>query len=125
MAGGVRVELRGISMYTHHGVTEAEREIGQRLEVGVTLELSECDATTTDDLEGTVDYAAVCDLVVEAATERGYRTLERLAQVTAERLLDRFDAMRVVVRAAKPDPPLEQPVGEAAVEVALERGGRA
>ena len=28
----VDVELRGLSIYTHHGVSEAEQEIGQRLE---------------------------------------------------------------------------------------------
>jgi len=120
--GAVRVELRAISIHTHHGVTEAEREVGQRLEVGVALDLAACEAAASDELEGTADYAEVCDLVVSAATERSYRTLERLAQVIAERLLSRFDAERVVVRAAKPAPPLSQPVGEAAVEVSLGRG---
>ena len=28
---GVTVEIAGLSLYTHHGVTAAEREIGQRL----------------------------------------------------------------------------------------------
>jgi len=121
--GTVRVELVGISVRTHHGVTEAEREVGQRLEVGVALDLAACEATASDELEGTVDYAELCDLVVAAATERSYRTLERLAQVIAERLLARFDAERVVIRAAKPDPPLEQAVGEAAVEISLGRDG--
>ena len=32
----------------------------------------------TDRLEDTIDYAAVADIVALVATERSYRTLERL-----------------------------------------------
>jgi 7,8-dihydroneopterin aldolase/epimerase/oxygenase len=63
----VEVELRGLSIYTHHGVTEAEREVGQRLEIDVSFDVPDCDALLTDRLEDTVDYAAVTDLVALAA----------------------------------------------------------
>ena len=77
----VEVELRGLSIYTHHGVSDAEQEVGQRLEFDVSFDVPDCDAVLTDRLEDTVDYAEVCDIVALAATERSYRTLERLAQV--------------------------------------------
>ena len=117
----VDVELRGLSIYTHHGVTEAEQEVGQRLEFDLSFELPDCDAVLTDRVEDTVDYAEVCDIVALAATERSYRTLERVCQVVAERLMERFDCEEVRVRAAKPEPPVPYPVEEAAVEVTLER----
>jgi dihydroneopterin aldolase len=113
----VQVELRGISIYTHHGVTEAEREVGQRLEIDVTFEVPECDAVLTDRLDDTVDYAEVCDIVVLAATERSYKTLERLGHVISERLIERFGARVVHVRTAKPEPPLPVTMAEVAVEV--------
>ena len=113
----VEVELRGLSVHTHHGVTEAEREVGQRLEMDVSFEVPDCDAVLTDRLEDTVDYAEVTDIVVLAATERSYRTLERLCQVIAERLAERFGSANVRVRAAKPEPPLPVAIEEAAVEV--------
>jgi 7,8-dihydroneopterin aldolase/epimerase/oxygenase len=117
----VDVELRGLSVYTHHGVTEAEREIGQRLEIDVTFDAPSCDAVLTDRLEDTVDYAEVTDIVVLAATERNYKTLERLCQVIGERLMERFGCESVRVRAAKPEPPLPVSIGEAAVEVTQHR----
>jgi dihydroneopterin aldolase len=117
----VEVELRGLSIYTHHGVTDAEQEVGQRLEFDLTLEIPDCDAVLTDRLDDTVDYAEVCDIVALAATERSYRTLERLGQVVAERLMERYDCEEVRVRAAKPEPPVSYAVTEAAVEVTLER----
>jgi 7,8-dihydroneopterin aldolase/epimerase/oxygenase len=117
----VEVELRGLSIYTHHGVSEAEREIGQRLEFDLSFDVPDCDALLTDRLEDTVDYAEVCDIVALAATERSYRTLERLCHVVGERLIERFGCESVRVRAAKPEPPLPLAVEEVAVEVVHER----
>ena len=117
----VEIEIRGLSIYTHHGVTDAEREIGQRLEIDVSFDVPDCDAVLTDRLEDTVDYSEVCDIVALGATERSYRTLERLCHVIGERLMDRFACESVRVRAAKPEPPLPLAVEEVAVEVVHER----
>ena len=121
LSGSVEIEVRGLSIYTHHGVTEAEREIGQRLEIDVSFDVPDCDAVLTDRLEDTVDYAEVCDIVALAATERSYKTLERLCHVIGERLMERFACESVRVRATKPEPPLPLAVSEVAVEVVHER----
>jgi dihydroneopterin aldolase len=113
----VRVEIVGLSVYTHHGVGEAEREVGQRLVFDIDFELEDCDATVTDRVEDTVDYADVCEQVYLAAQERSYKTLERLCSAVADRLLERYSAESVTVRAAKPEPPIALPVEEVAVEV--------
>ncbi len=115
------IELRGLSIYTHHGVTDAEQEIGQRLEFDISFDIPDCDAMLTDRLEDTVDYAQAADIVVLAATERSYRTLERLAQVVGERLMERYGCESVRVRAAKPEPPVPLAIQEIAVEVTQER----
>ena len=59
----VTIEITGLSLYTHHGVSEAEREVGQRLVLDLRLDVGETDATVTDRIEDTVDYAEVCQLV--------------------------------------------------------------
>ena len=117
----VEVEVRGLSIYTHHGVSDAEQEVGQRLELDISFDVPDCDAVLTDRIEDTIDYAEVCDIVTLAATERSYRTLERLAHVIGERLAERFGCEHVRVRAAKPEPPLPLSIEEVAVEVVQER----
>jgi 7,8-dihydroneopterin aldolase/epimerase/oxygenase len=117
----VDVELRGLSIYTHHGVSDAEQEIGQRLEFDVNFDVPDCDAVLTDRVEDTIDYGDVADIVALAATERSYRTLERLAHVVGERLIERYSSERVRVRAIKPEPPLPLAIEEVAVEVLVER----
>jgi 7,8-dihydroneopterin aldolase/epimerase/oxygenase len=116
-APAVTIEISGLSLYTRHGVSDAERELGQRLVFDVVFELDECDATVTDRVEDTVDYGKVCEQIAFAAQERSYKTLERLCTAVAERMIDRFHAESVRVKAAKPEPPIALPVDEVSVEV--------
>jgi dihydroneopterin aldolase len=113
----VTIEISGLSIYTHHGVSTAEREVGQRLVIDLRLELGESDATATDQIEDTVDYAEVCQLVTLVAQQRSHRTLERLCSSIADRLLADYELEGVWVKAAKPEPPIPLPVDEVAVEV--------
>ena len=117
----VEVELRGLSIYTHHGVDEAEREVGQRLEFDVSFDVPHCDAVLTDRVEDTIDYSEVTDVIALAATERSFRTLERLGNVVAERLMERWGCETVRIRVAKPEPPIPLAMEEVAVEVVRER----
>ena len=116
-APAVSIEVNGLPLYTHHGVSDAEREVGQRLVFDIAFELDECDATVTDRVEDTVNYAEVCEQVALRAQERQYRTLERLCAAVADRLIDRFGAESVRVKATKPEPPIPLPVEEVSVEV--------
>jgi dihydroneopterin aldolase len=113
----VTIEVSGLSLYTHVGVTAAEREIGQRLLIDIRIDVGESDATITDRLEDTVDYSQVCELANLVAQQRSYKTLERLCTAIADRLLERYDIGAVWIKAAKPEPPMALPVSEVSVEV--------
>jgi dihydroneopterin aldolase len=102
---GVTIEIVGLSLYTHHGVSAAEREVG------------EPDALVTDRVEDTVDYGEVCQVIALIAQQRSYKTLERLCAVIADRLASQFNADSVTVKASKPEPPIPLPVEEVSVEV--------
>ncbi|HXW59751.1 MAG TPA: dihydroneopterin aldolase [Solirubrobacteraceae bacterium] len=122
-AESVTVEISGLSLHTHHGVSEAEREVGQRLVLDLRLDLGETDATVTDSIEDTVDYAEVCQLVALIAQQRSHKTLERLCGTIADRLLADYELEGVWVRATKPEPPIALSVDEVSVEVWREADG--
>jgi dihydroneopterin aldolase len=122
-AESVTIEITGLSLYTHHGVSAAEREVGQRLVLDLRLDLGETDATVTDSIEDTVDYAEVCQLVALVAQQRSHKTLERLCSSIADRLLADYDLEGVWVKAAKPEPPIALSVDEVSVEVWREAEG--
>ena len=117
VAEAVTIEITGLSLYTHHGVSDAEREVGQRLVIDVRLDLGESDATATDAIEDTVDYAEVCQLIALVAQQRSHKTLERLCSTIANRLLADYELEGVWVKASKPEPPIALSVDEVSVEV--------
>ena len=114
---GTSIEIVGLSLFTHHGVTAAEREIGQRLMLDVRFDVGEPDALVTDRVEDTVDYAEVCQVIALIAQQRSYKTLEKLCAVIADRLSSDFGAHSVSVKASKSEPPMPFPVDEVSVEV--------
>ena len=113
----VTVEISGLSLYTHHGLGEAEREVGQRLVLDLRLDLGESAATVTDSIRDTVDYDEVCQLVALLAQQRSYNTLERLCSAIADRLIGDYEVEGIWVKATKPEPPIALPVDEVSVEV--------
>jgi 7,8-dihydroneopterin aldolase/epimerase/oxygenase len=122
-AESVTVEITGLSLHTHHGVSEAERDVGQRLMLDLRLDLGETDATVTDSIEDTVDYAEVCQLVALISQQRSHNTLERLCSRIADRLLADYQLEGVWVKATKPEPPIALAVDEVSVEVWREAEG--
>ena len=114
---GAFIEIVGLSLYTHHGVTAAEREVGQRLVLDVRFDVGEPDALVTDRVEDTIDYGEVCQVIALIAQQRSYKTLEKLCAVIADRLSSDFGAHSVSVKASKPEPPMPFPVDEVSVEV--------
>lgn len=111
------IEIRGLKVATHHGVTEDEREAGQTLTIDISLIPAAGGAETTDRLEDTVDYGAVATLAAELAAAEQNATLERVCARIAEGVMGRFRCESVWVRAAKTEPPLDLDLDEVAVSV--------
>lgn len=118
MSGATIIRIDGLTLYTHHGVGEAEREVGQRMIFDLEVKVSDCQATDSDDVSQTVDYGELVELVAAVATRGSYRTLERLVTVIAEAALERFPSTdEIKVRATKPVPPIPFTVDGASVEI--------
>jgi dihydroneopterin aldolase len=96
----VKVELRGLELFGHHGVTAEERERGQLFLYDVELEVGERGADDT--IESAVDYREVAAAVREVAG-RPHNLLEALATAIADTLVDRFPVERARVRVRKPE----------------------
>jgi dihydroneopterin aldolase len=96
----MKVELRGLELFGHHGVTEAERDRGQLFVYDVELEVGERGAS--DRIEDAVDYREVAATLREVA-DRRFSLLEALATTIADTLVERFPVERVTVRVRKPE----------------------
>lgn len=116
-----QVFLENLEFYAHHGVPAEERIVGHRYVVSLSMTV-EGGATNTDQVDDTVDYGEVASVVFDAATEKQYKTVERLAQVIARTVLDSFPLVfSVEVRLAKRLPPAPMIADSAGVVLTLTR----
>jgi 7,8-dihydroneopterin aldolase/epimerase/oxygenase len=100
------IELRGLELHAHHGVTDEERERGQTFRFDIWADLP--DRLVSDRL-------AAC--VRSVSDSKRFNLLEALASELADTLLSQFELERVRVRVRKPEVRLEPPVDYAAVTV--------
>ena len=112
-----KILLKGIRFHGYHGTSEPERKVGQKYEIDVELVCSLVTAGRTDNLEHTVDYAEVVDLIVETGTEKSFHLIEALAERSASKVLNRFPVDEVRITVKKLSPPIEQPIPHVAVEI--------
>ncbi|UCF79606.1 MAG: dihydroneopterin aldolase [Candidatus Eiseniibacteriota bacterium] len=114
-----KLRLTGLSFFGHHGVLEAERQLGQRLELDVELhgDFSRC--ASQDSLREALDYTKAYELVKDVVEQRTFELLEALAHAVAEELLGRLPVNSVVVRVRKPNVPFSASLSN--VEVEIER----
>lgn len=118
-----RLSLIGMRFQGRHGVLPQEKVDPQRFEVDLVLHVDLAEASATDDLATTVDYANLFDLVRAIVEGRSFDLVEALAGAIAAAVLaatgpDRVSSVEVRVR--KPDAPIDGDFET--VEVALVRG---
>jgi dihydroneopterin aldolase len=99
-----QVLIGGIRFHGHHGLTNAEREIGVRFSVDVELLGDLSRAARTDRIRDTVDYRRVHDMVVRRGRGKPHRLIETLAEGICGELLEEFpvEEVRVTVRKETP-----------------------
>lgn len=111
------VFVEQLEFYAYHGVPDEEQKIGHRYAVSVALEV-EGDADETDAVSDTVDYGEVCRVIVDTATSRQTRTLEKLGGDVCDALFAKFDkATDINLRLWKPNPPAPFVVAKAGIEI--------
>lgn len=115
-----KVFLREMQFYAYHGAYPEENRLGQRFTVDLELGLDLRRASLNDDLEQTVDYGAVYEVVSNVMQSRPVKLLESLAERVIQRLFIEFPSIETIwIRVTKPDPPI--PGHYRAVGVELKR----
>ena len=103
-----RIFLRGMRFMACHGVLPHEQEVPQPFEVDVEMGLDLRAAGESDDLDDTVNYAKVYDVVSTVLTVTRKYLIEALAEEIADDLLRDFDVLRWVrVTVHKPTAPID------------------
>jgi len=112
-----RILVTGLRELGVHGVLPEEQTRPQPFEVDLELLVDATSAGSSDDLEDTVDYSAVCDAVSRVVASESYRLLERLAARIAEVCRSDPRVLGVVVEVRKLHPPVRAQLAHVGVRI--------
>lgn len=119
-----KIILKNLAFYGYHGVMAEEKTIGQRFYVDLELFLDLKKAGVSDNLEETVSYAEVYQLVQGLVTEWRFNLIEALAEKIATEILANFRQIQeVMVTIRKPQAPVPGIFDYFAVEIRRKRNG--
>jgi dihydroneopterin aldolase len=118
-----RVLINDIKVFAYHGLLPEEIERGQDFFIDLELRLDFSEVSDSDDISGTVDYAAVSESVAALASTERYNLIETLAEKIAERVLSFEPVQSVTVTVRKPRAPIKVSVGWVGVSITRAREG--
>jgi 7,8-dihydroneopterin aldolase/epimerase/oxygenase len=81
------IEIAGLVLFARHGVREAEKQLGQRFILDITLDIDLGEAARTDRLSDTVDYGEVVAVSEAAFRDRRFYLIEAAAAHVAGAIL--------------------------------------
>lgn len=117
-----KIILSNLGFYGYHGVLEAEKVLGQKFFIDMELYLETKEAGQTDDMNKSVSYADVYNLVKDITENKRFDLIEALAENIACEVLNKFSLIQsLMVRVKKPEAPVSGIFDYFAVEIRRDR----
>ncbi|MBE5959153.1 MAG: 2-amino-4-hydroxy-6-hydroxymethyldihydropteridine diphosphokinase [Lachnospiraceae bacterium] len=113
-----RIEIKGLKVFAYHGVLEQEKLEGQDFFIDATLYLDVKRAGVSDELDDTVNYAGVCELIDSFLKKNRFDLIEAAARQTAIAVLKSMPKIREIsLTIHKPSAPIGLPFDDVTVTV--------
>lgn len=111
--------INGLRLYAYHGVMPQERTVGAYFTIDLKLETDFSAAMDTDQLEGTISYADVCD-VIRREMAIPSQLLEHVGGRIVKALRHTFPAITAIhLRLIKDNPPMGADLKGAGIEIEI------
>ena len=112
-----KIVLEKMRFHAFHGVMPEETVVGGEYEVSLSLDVDFSQAMATDDLEGTINYAVVYDLVKKEMHVPS-KLIEHVAGRILQSVKQRFPQIEEIeVKVSKLNPPVTGEMDRATVVV--------
>lgn len=115
------VFIRGLEFSACHGVHDFEKVNPQRFIFDCDMYTDFSAAVASDDISGTVNYSAACNVIAEVVSGNAFNLIEKLCYECAAALMEKFALSGVKVTVYKPDAPVKHKFGSVGVSVELKR----
>lgn len=117
-----KIYINGIEVYAYHGVFPEETSLGQKFIFDLEATLNFKDAMLTDQLEKSVSYGDIAQIIAEVATKNTYKLLERLAYEIVKTVFTQhklIDSINLTIN--KPNAPVKQIFKECGISLEISR----
>lgn len=112
-----KVAIENAIFHAYHGVHEEERLIGGRFEVNVEIETDFSKAASKDDLTGTINYAAVYELI-KSEMEQPSQLIEHVAQRILSAIKKQFSPIfSIEIQIKKCAPPISGEIDNVSITI--------
>jgi dihydroneopterin aldolase len=112
-----KVLLENVIFHAHHGLFDEETIVGGKFEVNLAVETDFSLAADQDNINGTVNYVALYELVKEEV-QKPSKLIEHLAGRIVKRIKNEFtEVQKVHIKISKLNPPISGEVGKVSVEM--------
>lgn len=92
----MEIFVEGLEFIGAHGVYDEERAQGRRFIADISVTLSQTSSTRSDELDETLDYRGLAEIVLEVAHGESHALIEWLAGEMTRRVLDRHPQVEQV-----------------------------
>lgn len=96
-----KINIVDLEVFYCVGVPDEERATPQRLLLTIEMAFDFSSAAVCDRIERTIDYYAVCQMLLKYGEDRSWKLLERLVTNLADDILSQFKAANVTVTVKK------------------------
>ncbi|MHB8061869.1 MAG: dihydroneopterin aldolase [Ruminiclostridium sp.] len=120
-----KIIIEELEVYAYHGVKQEEKKLGQMFIVSLQISADLEAAALSGNLDATINYSKVCNIVNDILQSENYDLIETAALKVIEGVFHKFNNAQVVkVLLKKPWAPMGQHLRYAAVELERGRGDR-
>lgn len=113
-----KIILKGLGFHGKHGCFPEEKKYSQRFIIDGALYLNLERAMNSDDLECTVNYGEVFEIIRNQVENNTYNLIEKLAERIMKDIFDYSDLiMEIKINLKKPKPPVKGEYDYFAVEM--------
>ena len=110
-----KIYLKNIKIYAYHGCMEEEKKIGSDYLVNLIVHADLSLSCESDELNDTVDYVALLDIVKNQMKMRA-NLLENVADRVVNKIISKYTTVRkAVVKIAKLNPPINGNIDEVVI----------
>ena len=117
-----KIEIAGLVLFARHGLNEAEKQLGQRFILDITMDADLAAAAKSDRITDTIDYGEVTAIAEAAFRDKHFYLIEASAAHVAGSILAHFPRVHAVtVRVRKPSAPVPAVIDHVSATVTVTR----